>query len=249
MSIRPNNLGYLATGSDDSGLEDHLRRLVDAIAEMAQASNIKLVAHRPESFIYYQTLPVLRKQEILRSCESYYQICVNTLDEGRPLSDTRALLWSSLKYFGFVPTADLMDFVTDERTVELYDAEGRQIFRNFKFMEICSYTLADVLLYPWWELFRREEEVVAVLIGEMKTILSGEITTTMPSANPYHRATEVFSERRHELDMRVEYLSPMFSRANKRPAGFVCIADVKVAGCERLQQLVERPRLQVVDPD
>jgi len=233
--------------SDDAGMEDRLRKLVESIAQMARDSNIELVAHRPESWSYYRTLPVLRKQEILKGCETYHEICVSTIQEGRPLSDTRALLWSSLKFFGFAPCSDLMDYIEDDLAVELYDSDGRQLFRNFKFMEVCSYTLADVLMYPWWELFYRVDEVAGRVHDEIAFVLSGTVSATVPSQIPSHRTGEIFSERRHELDMRFHCFSPVFSRLTKRPAGFVCTSEVRVVSVSANKGTSPRPNLRMVD--
>lgn len=232
--------------SDDSCLEDKLREILESIASMAQASNISLVAHRPEAFTYYKSLPNLRKQEILRACATYNQICMSTIEDGRPLSDTRALLWSSLKCYGLAPCSDLMDHVDDDLAVELYDIEGRQIFRNFKFMEVCSYTLADVLVYPWWELFRRNDDVMGQVLKEVEAVLSGTIISTLPSGTPSHQTGEIFSTLRHELEMKFRFFSPVFNRATKNTGGFVCASEVQVLYSTLSKVDESRPAFRIV---
>lgn len=228
MVLKNEQMASLEIGHDSEDLVDQLRELVEGIATMARSSGIKLVAHRPESWTYYRSLPVLRKREILESCSTFHKICANTVREGRPLTDTRALLWSSLKYFNLAPCSDLMDYTHDHLVVELYDSDGRQIFRNFKFMELCSYTLADVLLYPWWELFSRNDEAIGELIKEINIALSGELSRTLISTIREHHTAEVFSERRHVFKMQFKSISPVFDRVTKKSIGFVCVSEADV---------------------
>lgn len=213
---------------DDGSMEDRLRGLVEGIAAMAARAGISLKAHNPSSWVYYRTLPAARKREVLKSCSAFYDICQNTVDEGRSISDTKALLWCTLKYFGYIPSADLMELITDDLVVELYDLEGRQIFRNFRFMEICSYTLADVLLYPWWDLFERNDDIVNELLKEVSLVLSEQCKGALRSSTPFHATAEKFSERGHEFEMKFLALAPLYSRSTKRPGAFACIAQAKL---------------------
>ncbi len=237
-------------GDAPNECQDQLRQLVEEIAEMANRSGSSVVAHQPASWVYFESLPNLRKREILQYCRCYHAICENTLAEGRALSDTKALLWSSLKYFGFIPCSDLMERITDDLVVELYDKAGRQVFRNFKFMEVCSYTLADVLLYQWWELFERNDEIVNQLLSEVAIVLAGPAARTILSATPVHETTEIFSERKHRFQMKFEMLSPIRSRLTKKSAGFVCTAQAKLVSVQsNRSRPAAKPELRVIEAE
>ena len=58
----------------------------------------------------------------------------------------------------------------DNEVVEAYDTEHLQIFRNFTFMKVCGYSLADILTFEWPDLFERSNVITQKIIDGVHSL-------------------------------------------------------------------------------
>jgi hypothetical protein len=207
---------------------DEFKRLIEGIAEFARRAGLKVQAGTERSWAHYRSLPQTQKAEIFVSAKNYFEICEATIKEGSQISETASLLWMSLKHFGLFPGSDLMDRLTNDMVVEVYNQDGIQIFRNMKFMEVCSYTIADVFIYPWWELFKRNDELLNDLKHEIGQVLEGKTNKLLESKIRRHRIVESFSVEQSEIEMKIAFFGPIFHRGTKQIAGFVAASEATV---------------------
>lgn len=198
------------------------RRLIEKTCAYANSAGLKVVAGNSESWAHFQNLPFQRRDAAMKAAMTYHDICQAAITAGWPLSDSRMLLWASLRHFDLIPSSDLLSHVTDDIVVEVYTSDGIQLFRNMKFMELCSYTLADIFMYPWWELFERNDDLIADIGKEVTAVLSGESRKILMSQVRSHRLVEAFSQERCVVEMTFKNFSPVFTKGDPKPVGFVC---------------------------
>lgn len=227
--------------AQDDGSVDVFRRLVEKIADIAKGCGIRVSGGTPASWVHYTKLSTARRETALKSAIIYHDICHQMILENRPLTDTRMLLWCSLRHFGLIPSSELMATITDDMVVELYSSEGIQLFRNLKFMEVCSYTLADIFMHPWFELFERNDEMAGDSVQCVSAVLAGESIEDQPLIKKRHRIVEAFSTDRLEIEMMFHTLSPVFLKGRPRPFGFVCTSSASVVGSRRAEIPAEKP--------
>lgn len=216
----------------NNGSLEVFQQIVEGIASTARLSGLNVTAGTRKSWDFYRSLSNERKEAALKASLVYSEICNDTTREGRPLSDTRMSLWSSLRHYGLIPHSDLMNYITDDMVVELYTAEGNQLYRNMKFLEVCSYTLADVFMHPWYELFERNDEMVSDIDKEVAAILMPGSSTIASTLKP-HRIVEAFSEERLEIEMTFKYWSPVFIKGQTKPYGIICTSCASILGTQK----------------
>ena len=61
-----------------------------------------------------------------------------------------------MKVLKLVPPSGFLDLIDDGDYFEIYNADGLQIFRNLEFYRLVSYTIAEIAIYPWDQLYARD---------------------------------------------------------------------------------------------
>ncbi len=212
---------------------ERLQTLAQEFADLARSSGVEVRpfdAKRP--FERFRQLPLVRQEAILAAFENYFGVVRSQLGLGHDLQDRRKrIFWGILGRLGLRPCSDLFDKLGEDDCVEVYGADFIQIYRNMKFLELCSYNLDDIFACEWVELFYREPRITEALAKEMTHVLSGGVRSTLQisddAGQAEHVVSEVFLEERREFLVRHKYLSPLFDE-NGRPAAFVIILDAKV---------------------
>ena len=128
---------------------------------------------------FFSQLPVHKRAEIVQAVRFYHELCQEQVNEGYKITDSLVFTWRALNKLGLVPRSDLFSKVTDDDILEVYDGEGRQLYRNFRFFDFCSYTMEELYTREWWELYKRDEDILAKLYEIVGRIFTGEIEGTV----------------------------------------------------------------------
>lgn len=145
---------------------------------------------------------------------------------GINLKDTRKLLWSVLIDLNLRPCGDIMDKIRDDDLVEIYDSHFVQRFRNLLFFELCSYSVAEILIFDWPSLYRRPAEVTDELVEKFRQSFQ-ESAKTKAFDSPPHLMWEVFSEEKRKFMIYDKYHSPIWMKGVSRPWGAIATKQVK----------------------
>src|SRR5690606_17702992 len=110
----------------------------------------------------------------------YLAECQNALAVGGTLRDSSfQVFWNVLRRFDLRPCSDLFDLLDSNDVIEVYRYDFIQIYRNLRFLELCTYSLDEVFSYEWPELFHRKQEINFELFDLTREILSGAKKTTL----------------------------------------------------------------------
>ena len=85
------------------------------------------------------------------------------------------------------------DLIREEHVVEIYNKEIIQVFRNKRFLEICSYSLSKIMTTPSYELYYRDPSVVALGYKEALQLMDGS-AEALVSKTPEHILWEIKQE-------------------------------------------------------
>lgn len=129
----------------------------------------------------WSNLPELRKRGILKVFSEYHQTCREVHNSGVSLRDNRALTAHALRR-GNLTTKHELNFVTDDKMIEIYNLENVQTFRSINFFDYCNYSLLDVLAREWYVLYDRLDSVNEGLYSTIKSAIdTGELAKfTLP---------------------------------------------------------------------
>jgi hypothetical protein len=221
-------------------LDDRLKLLLNTFSVEVEKLGIHLVPYTAQSWEAYANLPEETRKNVLSNFSSYYHLMSSSQHAGIELHETKRLVWNILKLVGLRPCHDLLDKIDEQDVIEIYNNEFLQIFRNLKFMEICSYSMLDTLSHSWSELFMRPASITESLIKRVQFTLSGEVKNTLTANVEEHFLHEIFSTRRNFFRINQKYISPVFFPDGK-PAGVV-----GTLSAELLDSHVEQPEPETV---
>lgn len=213
------------TTSDHFDFKEVCEEIAHLLSE-AGLSDIRPFAH--PNMLHFSKMSVQAQKSCLTSATHYLNSLASIKESGWSLTDEKRSLWVALKFFGLRPTSDLLDLIEKSDAVEVYDLNGLQIWRNYRFMEVCSYTVEEIFCYPWDQRYYRDPEASAGVLKALQEFL------TMPNiqtVNPRfeNTLTELFSSKRYVINVRHDYLSPLHTEGGQL-SGFVVISKVEVVG-------------------
>jgi len=161
----------------------------------------------------FLSLPLEFQQKAVLSFSFYVETIGSMLKAGEMPTNSKKFLWRALQSLGLIPLDTLFSQISDDDMIEVYSSEGIQIFRSFSFLETISYTIEDLIVFPWHDLFIREAETTELLIDQAVRLFKGEICETRPNEINYdHLIVEANSIERKTLNSRFGIVSPIRSK-------------------------------------
>lgn len=188
-----------------------LKILMENFCEELLFLGYKLKPYTDESLQKFQQFDIDKQQKVFLSFSSYYDLLSNLQASKVDLNSNKMLLWNALKHLGYRPCPDLLDYIDEEDVIEVYNSEFLQVFRNFRFMELCSYSVLDTFSHSWSELFVRPKTVDETLGTIGFQIFSSQIDKTIPVQVEDHYLFEIFSEDMHYFKIKQKFASPIFN--------------------------------------
>lgn len=210
---------------DDTTHENHEWRKLRNLLKMFEAlvqdmpREVAGVPRRIRVFSHLDTktqflsLPLEFQKKAVLSFQFYVETIQSMLKAGEIPTNSKKFLWRALQSLGLVPLDTLFAQISDDDIIEVYSSEGIQIFRSFSFLESISYTIEDLIVYPWHDLFIREAKITELLIDQAVRLFNREILETRPNEINYdHIIVEANSIEKKTLNSRFGIVSPIKSK-------------------------------------
>lgn len=180
-----------------------------------------LKTHTPRALEHFMSKPPEVQAAIYGGFRVYAGLIGSILDEDpRVVFNEVQMLRKVSARLRFVISEDVFDSLTDDMIVEIYDQDFRQIYRSLKFMDLCNYSLLDLLTFEFFELYERSASV-----NENLFKVAHHLKDTQPSAGvdlsenvPRHVLRERFSEKRDMFNIEFKSMFPIY-RWPKESAG------------------------------
>jgi hypothetical protein len=141
--------------------------------------------------------------------------------EGFSLRDSSKLLWRYLHKGGFIPCSDIFDKIEDEDVVSLYSLEQKQIFQNLRFFDFVSLTLDDLFCSHWYAHSTRDASIEEAIYKIGVSFATGKLKGTIDPGLPVHVAQEVGTPDLMRFNIKIKYLSPVFT--NSQISGIISV--------------------------
>ncbi|MNL12871.1 hypothetical protein D3C87_1337520 [compost metagenome] len=175
---------------------------------------------------YFSKLHDDKKAEIIEHLQFYLELCDSQIAEGYRIKDSLTFTWRALKKLNLVPPSDMFSYVTDQDVIEIYDGEGRQLYRNFRFFECCSYSLEELYSVEWWNLFDRDLKITQGLFSIVDKVFAGELKNIVDAQVESHPVIEKISEQKLEILYEKAFIGPLFR--DKKAEAVVAIVRGRV---------------------
>ena len=220
-------LTELDLGREQSSLalDESFKRLSKTICMLLSTEGVHIRAYR-DGLPYFSKLTVQQKESVVQHLRFFHDLCLDQVGEGYKLKDSLSFTWRAFRKLGLTPPSDLFHAVTDEHIVEIYSSENVQLFRNFNFFNVCSYSLEELHSLEWWSLYRRDPKITQMMFGAAEMIFTGQIKTCFPPNLGPHVVEELSSTGKLRMEYNVDLAGPLFK--NKIPQAVILLERARL---------------------
>ncbi len=221
---------------------EQIMALAERFCTVANKNGYDIIPYTEKSMINLKQVEKNKLLEIHNNLLSYYQLVGGALDQGKKISDSKSILWALLKEMNLRPTSDIFDKIEKDDIVEAYGTDFKQIFRNLRFFDFCSYSLTDIFMYEWRDLFERDQRIALQLAEVAMNVTLGKTKGTTTLGVDAHLMQETFSEGRNKFNVTHKYLSPLYDKGSNIVA-FIAISEAEILSSKRKSKLTAPLRL------
>lgn len=201
-----------------SGLEKDILLFTQSLTsfkELAARYNFRIEPFSEASLQRFTTFPEVIRAHIIGNFNNYLDFLIESSKEDLSgLRDDRFLVGRFLKKMNLIHDDRLLDQITEGDIIEVYSKEIIQIFRNLNFMDVCSYTLLDLLTHQPYDLYDRSLQVVdklKTIAMELETRPFNLQPMNLSNLIPVHALQEKFSEHRLSAMVTFKTAYPLYS--------------------------------------
>jgi hypothetical protein len=220
------------------------RVIADKISEIAATHSLRVVGYYAPELPLYSKLSAQKQSDVISQLQVFLQTMQSAATAGDRLDNSERSLWHALSTLGLIPPSDMFSHVCADDVVEIYDLEGIQIWRNFNFMKICSYTLEEMYSIDWPSRYKRDPERTAECMGELEKVLSGRVPEFHFADIPEHLLEETSSTERYVLSAKHDWIGKLKPQTGGTPA-WIVLSKVKIVG-RGLKTAPSQRRLELV---
>lgn len=222
-----------ATQTQIRSLSQEKEELAVCLASLDKSfTRLGLTAVEPTSYSIdkFMQLPENQRRNIAKMINIYDKVLSENVIGGPSDKDIERLhLQRAVNEFKLkVVDQNVFSAIEDGDVVEIYDAEGKQIYRNLMFCKLSSYSLLDVAVNTWQELYERPVSSLEGIYGRVVEQLTTKVMTT-PYNIEKHILKErfIYSRRQKIFMMDMKYISPLENEEGARVA-VISVARVEV---------------------
>lgn len=159
---------------------------------------------------HFLALPPSMRQKVLEHWLIYVAAAEDVVAASGAVGDDRVFLWSICKRMHLRPVSDVFSYIENGDVIEIYDLDHLQIFRNFAFFSLASYTIDDLLCRPIEQLVSRPATLQGRVFEVALGILSGNLRGTQHLDFGVHAIDEIDSPKRNHSMVEHKLFSPLF---------------------------------------
>jgi len=185
------------------GAESEFRHIADQICAIADKYQVKIRGYHSSELPHFRALPQARQETVLLRLKAFLGSMEVTESMGERLDSQKRALWCGLSALGLVPPSELFSRIDDNsEIIEIYNLEGFQVWRNFNYFDVCSYTLEEIYSIDWNDLYLRSDEKTEECRQKITALLTGQTPDLFDANVENHEITELCSQYRFVVEAR-----------------------------------------------
>lgn len=210
---------------------DDLFRCLEGIDKSFKRFGLSAIAPTNYSVEKFLTLPeehrgmietMIKKYDVIMGAEKYDHLSSKEIEVVR-------LKHAAEEFNLKIVDENLFSLIDDGDVVEIYDHLGRQIYRNLTFCKLSSYSLLDVAVNTWQELYERPANTIEGIYGRVVEQLTTDVLTQSYDVEKHVlKERFIYSKRQRVFLMDMKYISPLEDRDAAKRVGVISVAKVQV---------------------
>jgi len=171
---------------------------------------------------YFSNLSLVQQSQIIEQVKTLIELGEELQLHGNKLSASADLIRIFFKKFKLYTPSWVIDSITEEDIVDVYNVESRLIVASLNLFEICTFSMEELFCRPWAELFAREGDTHIQIYQLCRALLNGEVTAPVDMTNiPQHKVREAYSSADSYALLQPRIFSPVY--ADDKIFGFLSI--------------------------
>lgn len=167
-----------------------------------------------------------RQETFLNKISLYTELIELAAVENINILRDKRFLWQSFRKLNVVPSSDLFEKIAPGDYIEVYDPNGIQIFANFEFCALTSYTFEEIAWFPWEELFGRDSKHTEAIMNEFARCFTEAKGPFKPNIED-HLCWEIMSEDKKRATASMKMFAPIFG-LDKKPKAMLATSNIQL---------------------
>ncbi|MBX9768612.1 MAG: hypothetical protein K2X47_15165 [Bdellovibrionales bacterium] len=152
-------------------------------------------------------------QRAIQNLGLWYEVLNETDNASESLLDDKRLVWRMIQKLKLTPTPDMMNYLEDGDTVEIYTTDNWQIFRNLRFFDFLQITIDEVATMIWSRDSKRKAAISMEALRLVLLIKTKQLRETFQiSSIPKHEMSCTFSGIHQIVEIDLKIASPLFGK-------------------------------------
>jgi len=189
---------------------DNLKNSLDLLGNALRHLPLKHHYYSERSVMNYLEHPIEIQRAVRERLTSYSHLINEIVRERADITNNTFVLKRWLQNLKLSTLNEIYERIEDDNIVEVYNAQGVQVFRSIQFFYFCNYDLLDVETRAWNELYERHElinnrlfEIVYDLFASPNKVFNIDV--------PPHPMREVFSDFRQVFRIEHNCMAPVYN--------------------------------------
>lgn len=173
-----------------------------SVKPYSQSSIRKLLSFNPDE-----------RRQFHARLQRFNTMMTGAIDTKVAHSDDRYFIELSAKRLGLIFDKGVYDILKPGDVVEIYNVDLMQVFRNFAFFDVCSYTLLDLINNEFFELYDRSQLINHYIIEATSTLANRPYDLSPISLQhvPKHLLQEKFSQDKLTSMVQFKWMYPVYT--------------------------------------
>lgn len=184
---------------EQAGLERDLLMEIEAFRRAIGSRGERIKSYTPSALMQFRQKPKAAQAAIFAGFQSYSSlICSAVMEDRDAILDERRLLKNVASRLRLVISDEIYETMEKDTIIEIYNQDFLQIYRSLRFVDLCNYSLLDLLTYEYYELYERSASVNEHLFEACGILRQTKEARSISLAQkiPRHLLRERFSEKR-----------------------------------------------------
>jgi hypothetical protein len=226
----PDSLKFtpIAPLNESNDHKNYLEKLINQILELQGLLTSQGILTRisPKPFSHLNTTATqILGENLIQNLDWRIKITKMAIESGTSLRDTRSLVWLACSNLRLRPPSDFLNKIRDTSVFEIYSLNFTQLFSNFKFWELVSYPIDDILSVEFDRLYKREDSIRKHILQTVNDCIhSGKV---IEFDHRSHTMIESLSDSPKAFQLKLEYCSPLWDRDQNQITAFASTIEVE----------------------
>lgn len=190
-------------------LPDLERALEDFLGKPMKPSPAK-------ALVQFGKLPLEHQEGAVKGLEGQLAFIQEAIRNGLTAYNEKSLVRMAMGKLNLFADENIVEKVGTTDVVEIFDSHHTQVYRSYSCFALCNYSIAELVSYPWYELYERPKWVEERLYSLSESIFAGrESHVDLEDKVPKYVLKETMTAEKAAFEMQDKFLSRMVSGINR----------------------------------